>query len=203
MRTSRDRRGVGAPWRRSAGSVRCPREDQPAGACWGWCVGTERARWPQGTTSSRERCGWGRCWGLSVGIGIHRWDGGVEAGRPQCVQAVWRTVSPRWLSCWSVGYPRRGQAVPGFGDELGKNGGRGGRRSYPGCARKLSTGCGFCVRRHGGVEDGRDGARRAAQPVKSPAVLGISLWTRSPEAPLCTVREVCVKSIPSLWINDP
>lgn len=139
-------------------------------------------------------------WGLSVGNVVHRCRRVVEADCPQGVNGLWAMARPERFRRWSAAFPRRGQVIAGVVGILGKNGGRRSGRLYPGCARRLSTGCGFRARAHVRADDGGDGFRNGARTAVGPAVLGISLWTRPPGAPVRTVREVCVNVVPSLWI---
>lgn len=154
------------------------------GACAGSAVRGPSAR---GVWTLRV-WGWGRGWGLMVGGVVHCFRSVVEGVRPQAVNGVWAKAAGRASRCRSAAFPRRGQRGEPVGGGLGKNGGRGAGRSYPGCAQKLSTGCGFCGRRHGGVDDGGVGARCAAQTVENPAVLGIRLWTCPPDRLLSGTR---------------
>lgn len=153
------------------------------------------------TPCGRSVSGWGRIWGLSVGNVIHRDDGGVEARRPQCVYVVWVTVRWRRSFGWSASFPRRGQVVAGVGGNLGKNGGHCGGRSYPGCAQKLSTGCGIRAWRRARADDEGDGARSAVLDAEKPGCSGdLAVDAGLRNADRHGEGGVC-EGIPSLWIT--
>lgn len=145
---------------------------------------TGRAGRRPGLHGARRCAAWGRAWGFTVGSVVHRCRPVVEADCPQGVNGLWATTRPGWFRCWSAAFPRRGQLVAEVGGGLGKNGGHGNRRPYPGCAHRLSTGCGFPASPSGREDAVGDGVHDGARTVERLAVLGISLWTRPSRAPV-------------------